>query len=509
MIALYNIIYSAKSLSKNQENKLCNLSQQLVLDEKQPRIELQKQGNNSEDFYAILVENKLIDNIYKNFKLNKRKRLFKVYGYFKKRILELFKDKNNNVDELFNILEKVNEANVVKISVSNYSDAYKLFEAINNRGKPLTAIDIIKNSFLSCISEDKEKDLNKYFEMWKSVIDNIGDDYKNQERFFRHNYNSFYLSDKSNKSATKSNLIDIYEGLIKESPEKFICEIVENSKIYSKFLTFIENNKQSELDKSLFSLQKIGGTPSNQFLLYIIKNKEKLEIIENNIVEIIKFLIAFFVRRSITDVPPTRDLDRIFIGLIKDIRNKNLKANDVFDILRNTLIEKQTKGNQNINELFSNLLSGSIYLDNADATRFILCSLAENTMTDENWQNLWEKDSKNKYVWTIEHVFPEGENIPDDWVKMISDGDKEKAKELQEKYVHCLGNLTLIRFNSNLSDKPFKDKRDAEDKSGKYIGYKNGLGLNEDLKDEETWTVEKIEARTDKLVKQILELFKL
>lgn len=92
---------------------------------------------------------------------------------------------------------------------------------------------------------------------------------------------------------------------------------------------------------------------------------------------------------------------------------------------------------------------------------------------------------------------------------MISDGDKEKAKELQEKYVHCLGNLTLTRFNSNLSDKPFKDKRDAEDKSGKYIGYKNGLGLNEDLKDEETWTVEKIEARTDKLVKQILELFKL
>lgn len=396
-LALYSQLKNIEDqLDEDEKTLISQIKQKLVVNKTEMKFVPQIQGNNLSD-YNYLIYKIVLKSEYKSLKYFENRRIYKAYDYFNSRIIKLLSEKDNDKNDkeiLFDLINKLNFANIVLIMVTNYSDAYKLFEAINNRGKPLTAIDIIKNSFLSYISEDKEKDLNEYFEMWKSVIDNIGDDYKNQERFFRHNYNSFYLSDKSNKSATKSNLIDIYEGLIKESPEKFICEIVENSKIYSKFFTFIENNKQSELDKSLFSLQKIGGTPSNQFLLYIIKNKEKLEIIENNIVEIIKFLIAFFVRRSITDVPPTRDLDRIFIGLVKDIRNKNLKANDVFDILRNTLIEKQTKGNQNINELFSNLLSGSIYLDNADATRFILCSLAENTMTDENWQNLWEKDSK-------------------------------------------------------------------------------------------------------------------
>ena len=34
---------------------------------------------------------------------------------------------------------------VVVIEVDNHKDAYMLFESLNNRGVPLTAIDLIKN----------------------------------------------------------------------------------------------------------------------------------------------------------------------------------------------------------------------------------------------------------------------------------------------------------------------------------------------------------------------------
>ena len=44
-------------------------------------------------------------------------------------------------------------------------------------------------------------------------------------------------------------------------------------------------------------------------------------------------------------------------------------------------------------------------------------------------------------MWTIEHIFPEGQNVPDEWVKIIADGDKVLANNYRETYVHTLGNL--------------------------------------------------------------------
>jgi uncharacterized protein with ParB-like and HNH nuclease domain len=47
------------------------------------------------------------------------------------------------------LLEKLKDAVLVKIEVPSHSDAFMLFESINNRGIPLSAIDIIKNNLLA------------------------------------------------------------------------------------------------------------------------------------------------------------------------------------------------------------------------------------------------------------------------------------------------------------------------------------------------------------------------
>jgi hypothetical protein len=90
------------------------------------------------------------------------------------------------------------------------------------------------------------------------------------------------------------------------------------------------------------------------------------------------------------------------------------------------------------------MLAGDIY-DNPEATRFVLTKIEESHFTRENKLNFWERDNNNNLVWTIEHIFPKGENIPDSWVEAVADGDKEKAKLLQDQWVHKLGNLTLRR----------------------------------------------------------------
>lgn len=90
---------------------------------------------------------------------------------------------------------------------------------------------------------------------------------------------------------------------------------------------------------------------------------------------------------------------------------------------------------------------------------------------------------------------------------MIANGNEKKAKEIQEKCTHKLGNLTLTAYNPNLSNFSFVKKRDRKDDRGNYIGYKNGLYLNKKLAEKDNWTIRDIEERTKELVKEALKLF--
>ncbi|MDE5879885.1 MAG: HNH endonuclease family protein, partial [Desulfovibrio sp.] len=215
-------------------------------------------------------------------------------------------------------------------------------------------------------------------------------------------------------------------------------------------------------------------------------------------------LVRFFVRRNLTDTPPTRDLISLFMNNISDINAKEYTAAAV-----TAAIEQKLVGASATDEEFRRKLEGPIYEENTGATRFILCALAEKDMTRESMVDLWKVKNNSQFTWTIEHIFPQGERIPDEWVTMMAGGDKEKAKELQQSHVHKLGNLTISGFNSQLGNQSFMKKRDRTDHAGRPIGYRNGLKLNEDLARASGWSVAQIDARTKKLVDQAMELFKL
>lgn len=64
-------------------------------------------------------------------------------------------------------------------------------------------------------------------------------------------------------------------------------------------------------------------------------------------------------------------------------------------------------------------------------------------------------------------------------------------------------------YNSTLSNKAFNEKKERKDNNGQYIGYRNGLNLNDDVCDKDEWTVDIIKARTDRMVKEIMTMFAL
>mgnify|MGYP003655930577 CR=1 FL=1 len=70
-----------------------------------------------------------------------------------------------------------------------------------------------------------------------------------------------------------------------------------------------------------------------------------------------------------------------------------------------------------------------------------------------------------------------------------------------------MGNLTISGYNSALGNKSFEDKKNRVDKQGRKVGYNNGLYLNESLIEQDSWSVQKIEDRTDRLVAEIMEKY--
>ena len=238
--------------------------------------------------------------------------------------------------------------------------------------------------------------------------------------------------------------------------------------------------------------------------MYLIKNKNALEIIDDDIVKITRLLINFFIRRNLTDTPPTRDLTRLFMAYIEEIEQNGYAGERVYNNLRIKLLSVSAS-----DDSFAEKLHGPVYEENSGACRFILCMMAKTGMTQETYVDLWRQYDSKQYVWSIEHIFPQGNNIPQAWVDMIADGDRNKAQEFQALYVHTFGNLTITGYNSSLSNKSFEEKRDRKDNSGKYIGYRNGLNLNADVADKTAWTVDAIKARTDSMVEKILAMFQL
>ena len=504
-------------LDEDDEDELPTLRKSLRCSDAPHELILspQIQGNNLADYLAVMAEAGIIKSAKKENYWGNRK-IARCYKYFMNRLEQDIENSDSPVNTLLQIKKKVSKAVLVKIEVGNHAEAYTLFESLNNRGTPLTAIDLMKNVILAR-AERAGLACDECFDRWQELLGYLTEDYSTQERFFRQYYNAFKnqlnkpfrgsgdRKDPLGNIATRSNLLEIYEKLINYDLPAFLDDIIACGEIYSRLI--FASDSSAKVSRALYDLAHIQGVPSYVLLLYLFRNKGELALNENIITKIIRLLVSFFVRRNITDVPPTRDVTRMFMGIITEIDERGIVGDEIWKLIQTTLANSSAP-----DSVFEEKLKGDIYEDNSMVTRFVLCSLAERSMTTETWTDLWEQKATQSgqkvYAWTIEHIFPEGENIPEEWIKMIADGDQELARRYRMEYVHKLGNLTVTRYNSSLSNFSFEKKRDRQ-KDGLYVGYKNGLGINKEIAEKNKWTVDDIKERTDRLAAELLKIYAL
>ena len=502
-----------KDLDDDQRVELINLKRKLVLKkgDDQLRVIPQIQNNNQNDYIAVLSDVGVIGAGDTPAYAGNRK-IFRAFRYFQARIEEMLDGEGDRLSSIMAFLDKVSQACLVKIEVASHADAYTLFESLNNRGMPLTAIDLIKNKLLARLEVTEPGKVDHYFGVWNQLLADLGDDYSVQERFFRHYYNAFKDSlntpfrkeddkkkDPLGPVASRSNLIPIYEKLINQDAKHQLQTIRAAGRLYALMLSRNTDAAWSTLDKPLKDLERIQGAPSYLLMLYLLGQREAFDLDLSHLEEVARLLVCFFVRRNLTDTPATRDLTRLFMATIEKVAHQSNET--VVKTIRSELRAVSAS-----DEAFRSKLEGAIYEENAGVTRFVLCALAEQSMTKETWVDLWKYEGK-LFVWTIEHIFPQGDNIPASWSNMMAGGDTQRAMEIQESHVHKLGNLTISGFNSALGNKSFIEKRDRTDIKGRAVGYKNGLQLNAELATSNDWNVAQIDARTATLVDQVMKLF--
>ena len=482
------------------------------------RVQPSTQNSNLNDYLQILNELEIIKGNFKS-KFCGVRRLYKAYNYFYSNISE-------DYEEIKKILHKINSLKFIHISVTSSSDAFVLFESLNNRGVPLSAMDIIKNKILAQLEKQHKIDIDEAYEDWQRLLGFIPE-YKDQERFLRQYYNAFkiYSDIKIDKftRATKSNLIKIYEIFIKTNAKKTIDSLLKKAEIYNTFIEPNSNELPEIRKKHLLDLGRIGSAPSYLFLLYLCSLPKN--IFGNNkesvIDEILSFFVKYYVRRNITDFPNTRDLDSINMDVIRKCDRRLKKGNK----LKSQFIIKKFldgKGKPSPIKDLKNKLEDNLFYYNSGMARFVLSKIDEISHSKEYRPDLWARNEKGLLVWTVEHILPQGENIPQYWIDMIADGDKKKAEEIHKERVHCLGNLTLSGYNSKLHNARFEDKQNLHENK-KFlghkidIGYKNNLSLNNfqfimnnentSLAKIDKWTERSIIARNNAMVNVLLKLF--
>lgn len=518
--AIYNRLREYKDyLDEDDEDILPSLRKSLKssISPNEMKLVPQVQNHNQDDYNFIMSElglKKSASTKHPYFGVRKVSRCYSYFLYLLDKEMEGM-EPAEKVSFLLGKFDKLKQAMLVKMEVSTHSDAYVLFESLNNRGTPLTAIDLMKNLIMAR-AENNKLTTDDCFNRWQQLLAYLSDDYGTQERFFRQYYNAFkhslndpFRSDNDRKKdplgvvATKSNLLNIFEKLISKDLNVFLDDILKCGKYYSMLI--LQDQDDNTFKKNLEDLDHIQGAPSYLLLLYVLKYQTELQLTDDNINKLIELLNKYFVRRNLTDYPSTRDLTRIFMDIITRIEDDAPKGEDVIKLVIEIL---SSPNNCASDELFRQRLEGDVYKDNVGAARYILCKLAETAMTQETWTDLWARTPKNVYIWTIEHIFPEGENIPQCWIDMIAGGDAALAKKYLNEYTHKIGNLTITGYNSTLSNKSFEEKRDRQSKDGKrFIGYKNGLDINKEIATKDSWTVEDIKSRTAQMVDELIKVY--
>jgi uncharacterized protein with ParB-like and HNH nuclease domain/predicted transport protein len=396
---------------------------------------------------------------------NPSQRILENYEFFKSKIHA------QNVNDVYNGVLRLF---IVDVALEKDKDNPQLiFESMNSTGLDLSQADLIRNYVLMGQKIDLQTEL--YEKYWFPMEQTYGNDYASKFDWFIRDY----LSVKMGAIPKIGKVYEEFKNYVQgsKSPDS-ITEIVADIAKYSKFYVNMVLRKEADkdLNRLFANISKLKVDVSYPFILAVYADYDNGIISKEEFAEILKLVENYVFRRAICGIP-TNSMNKTFAQLYKSVKAENYveSLQAAFQLMDGY---KRFPADAEFEKEFVNK---DVY--NFRSRNYLL----------NNLENFNRKEMANTDEYTIEHILPQNENLSESWKQMLG----ENWKDIQANYLHTIGNLTLTGYNSELSDRPFVNKKTMEG------GFNDSpLRLNSFMKTVEVWNEGNINKRAKELAQK-------
>lgn len=418
------------------------------------------------------------------------------YELFKKHISE--KRKLNSEVKFEHYITAIQRMNVAVIFLDERpfkgEDPQIIFETLNSLGKPLSLSDLVRNFVLLKMDSDSQSHI--YEKVWHPKIEEIFD--INSSKFFRDYLQ--YKKGTSLKVVSDNNTKELYQlfkDYVDESFEKhddFIDDIVRYVKCYKWIITEINTDiisRDSGNDAHIKELLRIifHDVKSEAFKPFVLGLLEYhqyevsgIRMSDEVLLTSLQSIRTYLLRRRILGL--TQGENKNIVTLSKWIPDIARGKQSMLDLLTNMIYRLRLPNNT---ELSNSLKTMNFYKGLSKYSKLILGKIEENNTKVA-------VDFRNKKV-TIEHILPQ--KIGEEWKSELG----ENFQEIHDTYLHNIGNLILTEFNSEIGNKPFKEKKLKLETSS--------LNYRLDIIKRESWNETSILEHQSNMIKWLLDAFPL
>jgi hypothetical protein len=448
------------------------------------------------DFYSALVyEKKPIKAL-----TDSHKRILKAEKKINEKIEEI--TSTLNFIETVNVFENINsllasKCHVLKITTNKNEDAYRLFQVLNDRGRALSACDLLRASSLSKFEVLENTTLQ---DQTANIWDEITED---REREVEKYLSFYYIA----KTADKFKKLDLYRKFNKQFFENIepndIHDRLQDISSNLEIIKQIEDGEwpYAKTNLSLWHHQKI------RFLVVRLKHSECIPLLlagtqlsESKFFELVNVIEKFFFRFKTVLGKRFDPVVKIYLDEIKKI-NKNPATYAVQSITKELreIIETRTSDDEFINAI--SLLEFS-EKESKDATngnrviKYLLLQLEENyswIKSDKNSiktrESMVEKGKVYDFPFvSIEHIYPRNSKVKSAEVELLK---------------HKIENLTLLDrdTNSRVGNNPFEKK--------KPIFSESNYKLNNAIAHYDVWGIHSLSERKQEIKNAVVDLFRI
>ena len=347
-----------------------------------------------------------------------------------------------------------------------------IFESMNSTGKELTQADLIRNFVLMGLKPDHQTTL--YETHWRPMEEKFGQQgyVDHFDKFMRH-----YLTVRTGEIP---NIRAVYEAFKEYSRRKdvenrgiddLVADIHKMAGYYCAMALGQETNPQ--LADAFADLRELKVDVAYPFLLKVYEDYRNGLLSADDFVKIVRLVEAYVFRRAVCAIP-TNSLNKTFATFARAIRPDRYL--------------------ESVQAHFLSLPSYRRFPSDAEFKRELMTRDLYNFRSRSYWlrrlENYGRKERISLADYTIEHILPQNENLSPAWQQALG----PNWKQVQETWLHTLGNLTLTAYNAEYSDRPFPEKRDMPG------GFRESpLHLNQGLADVKVWNEAAIRQRAERL----------